>query len=163
MLQQAGVATLPQPGLSDIKNLRDWLEDPKGGNFPLIGGDCNWVHSSDLLALRLRSETDSFSRWVIETVIPFYHRVCGRRYKRPSIDSNEISYSDSIVLYCASILAALLASLLIVSSIIVLYEVTSMRARLGVMAAFTVVFSLLLTLLTNAKRSDVFAATAAYV
>jgi hypothetical protein len=97
----------------------------------------------------------------MEKLIPRYHRVLGHTYKYPSINSNEISYSDSIVLYVASVLAATLASLLVVGSVIILYEVAAMRARLGAMAAFTVVFSLSLTLLTNTKRSDVFAATAA--
>lgn len=154
---------MPRPEPFDLKNLRDWLKDPKGGKFPLIGADRDWVQATDLMALGRRNESDPVSLWVMERLIPYYHRLLGYTYKRPSSDSNEISYSDSIVLYGASVLAATLASLLIVSSIIILYEVTAMRARLGVMAAFTVIFSLFLTLLTNARRSDVFAATAAYV
>lgn len=161
VLQQAGVSSLPRPEKFDLKDLRDWLEDPKGGNFPLIGADRDWTQSTDLLALRRRNESDPFSRWVMEKLIPRYHRVLGHTYKYPSINSNEISYSDSIVLYVASVLAATLASLLVVGSVIILYEVAAMRAQLGAMAAFTVVFSLSLTLLTNTKRSDVFAATAA--
>ena len=39
VLQQAGVSSLPRPEKFDLKNLHNWLEDPKGGNFPLIGAD----------------------------------------------------------------------------------------------------------------------------
>jgi len=162
VLVQAGVSALPRPEPFDLKNLLDWIEDPKGGNFPLIGADDNWLQSSDLLALRRRNESDNFSRWIMEKLIPCYHHLLGHTYKRPSLDSNEISYSDSIILYGASMFAATLASLTIVCSVIILYEVKAMRARLGIMAASTVLFSLFLTLLTNAKRSDVFAVTAAF-
>lgn len=34
VLQQAGVSSLPRPEKFDLKDLRDWLEDPKEGTFP---------------------------------------------------------------------------------------------------------------------------------
>jgi hypothetical protein len=59
-------------------------------------------------------------------------------------------------------LATTLAALLIVAPVVVLYETSSMRARLGLVATFTVLFSLCVARLTGAKRTDVFAATAAF-
>jgi hypothetical protein len=50
---------------------------------------------------------------------------------------------------------------MLIAPVVILYEISSMRARLGIMAGFTVVFSLCMAGLTNAKRSDIFAATAA--
>jgi hypothetical protein len=60
-----------------------------------------------------------------------------------------------------SVMATVLAAVLIIAPVVVLYEISNMRARLGTMAGFTVVFSLCMTGLTNAKRRDIFAATAA--
>lgn len=59
--------------------------------------------------------------------------------------------------------ATLLSSLLPVVSIVVLYLVHSMPARLGIIAAFTAGFSVVLSIITSASRIDNFAATAAYV
>ena len=48
-------------------------------------------------------------------------------------------------------------------SIIVLYLVTSTPAQLGLVCAFTLIFSLTLALTTRARRVEIFAATAASV
>jgi hypothetical protein len=48
------------------------------------------------------------------------------------------------------------------SSIIILSVVRSMAARLGIVCAFTMVFSLVLALGTGARRVEIFAATAAF-
>lgn len=163
LLQQAGLATLPKPGGYDLHYLQDWLLDPKGGKFPLQGPDRNWVYSNDLLALRRRAESDFSAKWVSERLLPLYHRILGRYiHKKNPHRENEVTYSDSLILKAASMLATTLAALLIVAPVVVLYEIGSMRARLGLMATFTVLFSLCVARLTGAKRTDVFAATAAF-
>lgn len=50
---------------------------------------------------------------------------------------------------------------MLIAPVAVLWKISSIKARLGTMAGFTVVFSLLMAGLTSAKRSDIFAATAA--
>jgi len=163
LLQQAGLATLPKPGRYDLHYLQKWLDDPNGGKFPLVGADCKWVYASDLLALRRRAESDSFSKWVTERLLPWYHRVFGRYiHKKNPHRANEVSYNDSLILKVASMAATTLAALLIVAPVVVLDEINSMRVRLGLMSVFTVVFSLCVARLTGAKRTDVFAATAAF-
>ena len=162
LLQQAGLSTLPKPGRYDLRYLQEWLANPRGGKFPLEGPDRNWTYSNDLLALRRRAESDSFSKWFSEKLLPFYHRVFGRYiHKKNSHRENEVSYKDSVILKVASMLATTLAALLIVAPVVILDEINSMKARLGLMSAFTVLFSLCITRLTNAKRTEVFAATAA--
>jgi hypothetical protein len=47
--------------------------------------------------------------------------------------------------------------------VIILYFIDNLRARLGVVAAFVAVFSLALAMVTDAKRADIFAATAGCV
>lgn len=163
LLQQAGLATLPKPGGYDLHYLQDWLLEPKGGKFPLQGPDRNWIYSNDLLALRRRAESDFFAKWLSERLLPWYHRILGRYiHKKNPLRENEVAYSDSLILMAASMLATTLAALLIVAPVVVLYETSSMSARLGLMAIFTVLFSLCVARPTGAKRTDVFAATAAY-
>jgi hypothetical protein len=94
--------------------------------------------------------------------LPFYHQVLGRHVHKRSPDRyREVNYKDSGVLRVASLLATTLAALLIVAPVVALYEIGSMEARLGVMVGFTVLFSLCITGVTGAKRTEIFAATAA--
>jgi hypothetical protein len=70
-------------------------------------------------------------------------------------------YSESTILRIARLLAMTLASLLPVAAMVVLYFVTSMPARLGIVGAFTVAFSIVLGITTDGEPIDVFAASAA--
>jgi hypothetical protein len=60
-----------------------------------------------------------------------------------------------------AMIATMLSSLLPIVSIVVLYFVHSSPSRLGIIAGFTAVFSLAISLVTNATRVENFAATAA--
>jgi hypothetical protein len=54
------------------------------GNFPLRGPDQTcWdkVHEADLVAIRRRQSSDPFSRWLINAIIPYYHKIIGYRFK----------------------------------------------------------------------------------
>lgn len=55
----------------------------------------------------------------------------------------------------------MLAALLLVGAIAVLYVVNSDKVKLGLIAIFTTIFAASVGLLTNAKRSEIFGATAA--
>ena len=61
------------------------------------------------------------------------------------------------------ILTTVVASLLPLLSILILFLVTYDTIKLGVIVASSAVFSLALALMTQARRVEVFAATAAYV
>jgi hypothetical protein len=63
-----------------------------------------------------------------------------------------------------AIVNVLVASILIIGAVVVLYKLRNQpdSIRLGSIAAFTALFSISLGLLTNAKRAEIFAATAAY-
>ena len=56
----------------------------------------------------------------------------------------------------------LLAAALLFGAIYNLYYVTSDQKRLGFIAGYTVAFAICVGLLTNARRSEVFASCAAY-
>jgi hypothetical protein len=54
-----------------------------------------------------------------------------------------------------------LAALLLIGAILVLYKVQSPDLRLGLIALFTALFAASVGLLTNARRAELFGATAA--
>lgn len=87
---------------------------------------------------------------------------CGcARFKTPSKVHGVVGYEELSILRMTYWLTSILASLLPIASIVILYCVRSMPARLGIIAGFNVFLSVCLIGLANAKRSEVFAVTAA--
>ncbi|KAH8590888.1 hypothetical protein B0O99DRAFT_675689 [Bisporella sp. PMI_857] len=166
--QQVVLTNLKGPHSYDLAFFRDWLQRPKMGNFPLLGLDRNaWEaeNMDDLLAIRPRKHNDPVSRLVINRFVPWFHTVFGSRFKKPIPESplSEIShYHERPIIKSINILGTIIASLLPISAIVILYFVTNDFARLGVIVAFTAVFSLCLTLVTQAKRVEIFVATSAF-
>ena len=73
------------------------------------------------------------------------------------------SYSDDIILQVIDVLGTVVASLFPIASIVALYYVSSMEARLGILTSFTALFAICLKLGTGSRKIEVFAATSAYV
>jgi hypothetical protein len=71
-------------------------------------------------------------------------------------------YSNSHIVRTVHVLGLILAAILLIGAITTLYFVASAEAKLGLVAMFTVLFAASVALCTNAKRAEVFAATAAY-
>jgi len=58
-------------------------------------------------------------------------------------------------------LSILLAAILLVGAVVALYLIQSNLKRLGLIGGFTALFALAVGVLTNAKRGEIFASTAA--
>lgn len=144
------------------------------GLWPMTGRDSNvWGSvidphdtSPDLIGIQTRYKEDSFSTWVADHAIILFK--CGlARLKKPNKHSGVVGYYESSVLKATFVLTSIIASLLPIASIIVLMVLsprpmdTAVRAQIGTIAAFNVLISMCLTILTDAKRTDVFAVTAA--
>lgn len=71
--------------------------------------------------------------------------------------------TQDAILRITSVIALALSSILPLCSILILNTVHRVPVRLGIVAAFTVLFSLSLGLVTGARRVEIFAAAAAYV
>ena len=72
-----------------------------------------------------------------------------------------IRYRNSKLLRIADILSTITSSALPIASIIALNFIDRMIIRLVAIALFTMTFSLILTIVTSARRIEIFAATAA--
>jgi hypothetical protein len=135
------------------------------GPLALLGDDAAvWGSMSqrnsykpDLVALKPRVKKDTFSVWAAENGTRF------ARFMKPSPVHGVGGYEDTIIFRITYWITSILASLILIASIVVLYFVHSMPARLGTIAAFNILVSVCLMGLTNAKRTEVFAITAAYV
>lgn len=177
------IQKLAKPTSRDIDFLREWLDRPEGGDFFLRGREANtWQVNSDFIKLCGQwSDIDALTGAIYNWIIPWYHHVWGHRAKvcwhpRASnlaelIKAEKLSKSrewDGVWVYDRAMLTAvangistLLASLLPASSILILYSLPKPATRLAVSILFITLFSFVLTTVSNARRVDVFAATAA--
>lgn len=161
------VSRLAKQSTAQLASLNDWFIRKPMGGYPLADIDRNaWStpNAPDIVALRDQSNIDIFSNWYCERLIPFFHSICGRMFKKPvewDPESGLSNYSDTAVATVLDLFGTVISSLLPVSSIAVLYTVTAMSHRLGIVAGFTALFSLALAVTTNARRVEIFAATTA--
>jgi hypothetical protein len=166
------MAALPEPNKPDLEYLQGWFVKSNMGNreISLMGDDkAVWDprgpdeqnQPSDLFALRPRPERDPFSTAMIERFLPcLYRRIFHRRHQE-DMEKAQITIEDNRLLQVTGMITTIVASLLPIGSIALLYCVQTMRARLALLAVFTVVFAAALSCFSTAKRTDVFAVTAA--
>jgi uncharacterized membrane protein YjjB (DUF3815 family) len=62
-----------------------------------------------------------------------------------------------------AVLSILVAAVLLISSIVTLYIVTNNNIRLGLVCLFTALFAVTVNMMSNARRAELFASTAASV
>ena len=77
------------------------------------------------------------------------------------LESNVFLYRDSYFYQIGNILGTLISTLIPIGAIVVLYLVSDMGTRLAIVSLFTALFSVTLSLVTGARRVEIFAATAA--
>jgi len=153
------------PNSCDVEFLRKWFSDKNMGDFPLVGRDSGlWESSnpSDLIALKVRRAEDPLGTLFLSRAYLWWHSCIGHRMKKPfDEEAQYFEYSDRKILRVANIFGSIISSGLLVGSILALYFVDNMLVRLGIVAAFTQVFSMVLILVTSARKVEIFAATAA--
>ncbi|KAE8448984.1 hypothetical protein EG329_008572 [Mollisiaceae sp. DMI_Dod_QoI] len=168
ILKQATLARLEHPRTYDLEFLRSWFRRPGMGSFPLLGMDRDaWdvKNDSDLIAIKPRAAPDMFSKWFTEYLVPRYHHVLGQKFKKSlpeHVGAGIYHYKESTLESVLSILATVVASLLPICSVVALYIIQSNGVRLGMIAIFSACFSFALSIMTSARRIEVFAATAAF-
>ena len=152
----------------DLSFLRTWLERPRCGDNFLRGLEKSIYESqntSDLVTLSIRAgESDLFTKWLINKFLAWFYHTVGSRClcsKKQDEEAGFTEYEDSKILAISSILITLLSCMIPVTSTIALYFVPGMRLRLGLVAVFMVVFCMVLAVFTNARRVEIFGATAA--
>ena len=117
----------------------------------------------DLLTLRSRPQQDLFTNFFADTCMRYLYQkiwcplMLACFHKRCDV----AVIRETHLVHFTSMCTTAIASLLPVASIAVLYGVHTMTGRLFLIATFTLLFSVAVSILTTATKSEVFAATAA--
>ncbi len=166
MVQQVVINSgFQAPRPYNLETLRSCLRDPKLPDF-LLGRDNDiWedpILQADLVAADQSKDEDLLTVWIAANLVAPFHQLIGRHFVHPSDDSAGLyNYSDRGITKISSLIATVMSSVLPVAGVIVLYFVRNTLARIGIIAGMTALFSSSLALLTSAKKSEIFAATAA--
>lgn len=162
LILQSQIANFKQPSARVTSTFREYLEGNtfKGKTLqamPIISGSAKGFLSdtTDLIALRVPDDQDFLSTFLQN------HWAFRKRQTKDPFDRTTI-YKNQHVVQTVAAISMTLAAILLISAIISLHFVTSPKAKLGLVAAYTLLFAVSLALMTNAKRVEVFAATAAY-
>ncbi|RYP65485.1 hypothetical protein DL769_006308 [Monosporascus sp. CRB-8-3] len=147
LLLQSEITKLKRPNKRVLDAYRQWFKKPD----PVLGGQAKTFldASNDLVALNT-SETDHL--WPAD--IP-QEELCRDGLHRIG------RFSEKSITIAGAVISTLVAAVLLVGSITALYFVTNDAAKLGMIATFTAAFALSVGLMTNARRAEIFAATAA--
>jgi hypothetical protein len=147
--------------------------DSSGGDrgFPRDLESTIWSEENeeDLTSLTGRyNKMDIFSRWVDSQLLRWYHNRIGHRLRDPislaeaSVQIPITHYSDSHLAATVNAISTILSSLLPTLSIFALYFIQHPLARMAAIIAFSLLFSVVLTVIAKARRIDCFAATTAF-
>ena len=131
--------------------------DNSGIPHPTLLGNSASLYNDreDLAALRWPAEEDRLTM-VLRQYVPFLFATKGRRRGQVA------QYSAARIRTTTAFISTFFAAAFLYGAILNFSFVTSDRAKLGLIAAYMVAFALCVVLLTNAKRSEIFAACAAY-
>ncbi|PVH80362.1 hypothetical protein DL98DRAFT_532145 [Cadophora sp. DSE1049] len=132
-----------------------WIKKPEGSV------DQNHQNEADAPAMEDGQPKESQDSESASTTVAGVATASSRDADETDLESNMFLYRDSHIYRIATILGTLLSSLIPIAAIVILSFVKDMTARLGIVSAFTAIFSVSLSLVTEGKRVEIFAATAA--
>lgn len=167
--QQQFLSGLSSPSKYDLKYLKDWLERQEYGNNFLRGFDQETYKSEDLsedlIAAGHSPDDDPFTKYWLPKITIAWDAMIGKRLKKEEeTNQGAVEYNWKWPLRVISFSATLIACMLPVGAVFALQAVPAEpeTTRLGVFAGFTAGFVILMKTFTRAKRSEIFAATAAF-
>ena len=143
-----------------------------------------WDDENDLVAILARQDgADHFTRWIYRTGLPWFHERWGYRFKvvpetiytyinylsdkltqlqeKPDPEIGAYLYRDGPIKSFTNALSIFISGLLPASSILVLFFVKSVTLRLVIIFIYNITFAMVLGIMVNAKRSEMFAASTA--
>jgi hypothetical protein len=169
ILQMAQINSLKTPRKYDFDFLHRWLNHPCGGDYFLRGIEAESFEPhkmADMVVLSSGSEPgDGLAEYICDKVVPLYHQIFGYRLHR-SMQEEDFEetweYKKKLFTGFGNALCMLLSASVPAISILVLYFMNSMVARLAAIGAMSFLFSLLMTFVLGESRGSVFAATTAF-
>ncbi|RYP92033.1 hypothetical protein DL770_001888 [Monosporascus sp. CRB-9-2] len=148
---------LERPAETTVRGMRDWFEarNTRFGRPQLWGrSEDRFRDVDDLVALRVPANQDRLSLFVLNNL--------GAFFKTRSSDGHTAEISERSVANAVALLSSLLSVAVLFGSMVSLCFVRNVYAVLGMVGGWTMLFADCIGFLTNAKRDQIFAATAAY-
>ncbi|KAH7276031.1 hypothetical protein B0J15DRAFT_476441 [Fusarium solani] len=164
MIFESTLATIPPPDRKTIKAFRNnfFHKGPERvEGWPMLGGHSSSLYDDpdDLVVLHTAEPPDRLTMFVQG----YFGFLFKDEDHRKATTSSSVGYaSGKRISAFISYLSTLLAALLLIGAIVVLYNIKTDDLKLGLIALFTIIFAASVGLLTNARRAEVFGATAAY-
>ena len=178
LVQQIALNQQPTPHPENLAMLRDWLKDQEGGKSELRGpGATTWSEVPDggrSVEDLLRISSGAQERTVLHGFLRALWQLL-RHLPRSIIKEESFRGRQSLNIVAQKYgsaetwaavgdqISSFLAAMLILAPVIALHFISTPNARLGAIVGFTFAFVLLMVFTTQAKRNEVFAATAAFV
>jgi hypothetical protein len=169
LLQTAQIKSLPKPLTSEYEYLTEWFKRPLGGNNFLKGVEADaWrpEHLADLAVVSHSSkDRDRFAQFMSDCILPWFHNTIGQKLRNPVPESKAYDtweYKPSAFVLLGNVICMVLSALVPSTSIFVLFFITSMIARMGIITAMSLIFAVVMTFIVQGRRVDVFAATTAF-
>ncbi|KAK3390116.1 hypothetical protein B0H63DRAFT_464808 [Podospora didyma] len=153
LLLQSQVAQLKRPESRVLAALRNFFQSP----HHILGGKAKSFlnNSADLVALKTPAEVDYLSSFLRRNWVK------KKEMSRDGVNQYGRFEEKSITL-AVNIVTVAIAAIFLVGSIIGFYHAQGSVTKLCMIAGFTVAFAASVGLITNARRVEIFAATAAY-
>ncbi|KAM5341168.1 hypothetical protein ACJ41O_015277 [Fusarium nematophilum] len=149
----------PRPAPVDLEFLRLWILREGGGNNFLKGSGIEatvWSSANEEDLVRIQTPTTGNNR-----LIDIYHSSIGRFRKSKVVDGIRSYNSGKISRLEEGVIVAI-SAVMPTAAILALYYIRSMLWRMLFVVLLTSLFSILMSLLTGAKRAEIFAATATF-
>jgi len=147
------VLTLQIPGDRAFGAFSNWFKKFR----PFMGlAEQLLEDQNDFVALGVVEEQDRLTKIIQDVGGQWLPR------SRNSTSKEVKYYSEDVVNKVVAGITIVLAAILLEGAIVALYFITNPHLQLGLIALFMVLFAGSIGLLSNAKRSEMFAATAAY-
>ncbi|KAH6880395.1 hypothetical protein B0T10DRAFT_495357 [Thelonectria olida] len=164
LLFESTLASIPPPDRKTLKAFRSFFFHKRPGDgdgFPMIGGHSSAIYDNpdDLVALHSSEAPDRLTKFVQNN----FGFLFGEDDVHGDATASSVGYaSGKKISNFISYVSTIIAALLLVGAILALYKSRSNDLKLGLIGLFTTIFAASVGLLTNAKRAEVFGATAAY-
>ncbi|KAF2827549.1 hypothetical protein CC86DRAFT_275558, partial [Ophiobolus disseminans] len=158
LILQVEISKLSRPGNRALKYVHRWFSGKsRGKKSAILAGEASRMleNQDDLAALKVPEEDDRLSQLMRD-----YWSFSGTSGGNPSDKSRYFRLRH--VTRTVAIISTIVAAVELVGAITTLYFVQSREVRIGLIALFTSLFGFSLCLLTNARRGEIFGASAAY-
>ena len=168
-MRTARIKALHHPPKDNLELRKQWYDEESGGDQFLYGVEAGIFRDAsveeDLLTLNENiGSKDALANFLSEKVVPFYHRFVGHRLHRSMAEKafeRTWEYRPETLVYVGNTICMLLSAVIPALSILVLFSVRSMGARLIAISMMSLVFSFLMNIIAQ-RRADVFMSTTAF-